>query len=131
MLVNSYGTCKGCNCDFFFAGGKKATVYILKYLLLLFMIYSTENIFIQELRLLLAAGKLVAKMSAAESWHAFRLLAISPARQSQPSGRAEAGWERTALMASTKLSISAARIFMDRPSLTPTVPLVTAVRNIS
>lgn len=79
--------------------------------------------FIQELHRLLAAGKLVAKMSTAESWHAFCLFAISPPRQSQPSGRAKARWERTALMGSTRLSISALHIFMDGPSLTPTVSL--------
>lgn len=65
------------------------------------MRYSTENIFIQELHLLLAAGKLVANMSAAESWHAFRLLAISPARQSRPSrgnpGRARGRMGRDSL----------------------------------
>ena len=107
----------------FFFWRKKATVYVLKYLLLCFMIYSNENIFIQELRLLLAAEKLVLKIGSTESWHTFRRLTISPARQAQPSSNTRTRWNRTAWTGSTRLSVSATCIFMDGPSLTPTMPL--------
>lgn len=84
------------------------------------MIYSRENIFIQELCPALEDGKLVVKMSTAELQHAFLLLSLSyfPSPAVPTHVRADAGWERAAWIGSTKFSISAAHTVMDRPSLT-------------
>lgn len=88
------------------------------------MIYSTENIIIQELCLVLEDGKLVVKMSTAELQHAFLLLSLSyfPSPAVPTRVRADSGWERAAWIGSTKLSISAAHTFMDRASLTHCAP---------
>lgn len=92
------------------------------------MIYLTENIFKQEICLVLEDGKLAVKMSTAESQHAFLLLSLSSS--SSPAVpthiRADTGWERAAWMGSTKLSISAAHTFMDRPSLTCRAPFLSS-----
>lgn len=63
-------------------------------------------------------------MSIAESQHAFLLLSLSysPSPAVPAHIRAEAGWEKAAWMGSTKLSISAASTFLDRPSLTHCAP---------
>lgn len=79
------------------------------------MIYSTENIFIQELCLVLEDGKLVVKMSTAESQRAFVLLSLSyfPSPAVPTHIRADTGWEKAAWMGSTELSISAVHTFMN------------------
>lgn len=81
------------------------------------MIYSTENILIQEVHLVLEDGKLVVKMSPAESQHAVL------AQQSQPTsgltldGKGQLGWG-----APNSPSVLPTPSWTDHPSYTVSLP---------
>lgn len=81
------------------------------------MIYSTENILIQEVHLVLEDGKLVVKMSPAESQHALL------AQQSQPTsgltldGKGQLGWG-----APNSPSVLPTPSWTDHPSYTVSLP---------
>lgn len=81
------------------------------------MIYSTENILIQEVHLVLEDGKLAVKMSPAEAQHAL------PAQQSQPTsgltldGKGQLGWG-----APNSPSVLPTPSWTDHPSYTVSLP---------